>query len=98
MTTNLRAELLRALCTDHGHDRREGGMSCRTCLRRVDTLLPIIAADREQLTQPLLALAAQADTKGSVLGLVEEMELVGLAYCGMAHRIREILAAHQETP
>jgi transposase len=37
----LREAMLRALCVDHGHSRQEGGMNCRTCQRRVATLLAL---------------------------------------------------------
>jgi hypothetical protein len=35
----LRDEIVRALCTDHGHHDRPGGLSCRTCRRRADAIV-----------------------------------------------------------
>lgn len=39
----LRAAIIAALCTDHGHVRRAGGMDCRTCARRADAVLAALA-------------------------------------------------------
>jgi hypothetical protein len=37
----LRERLIVALCTDHGHADRPGSMACRTCGRRVKTILRV---------------------------------------------------------
>jgi hypothetical protein len=55
--------MLRALCVDHGHSRQEGGMNCRTCQRRVATLLALpavraVLAAQEKLRR-VEALAAE---------------------------------------
>jgi len=44
----LRAEVARTLCTDHGHINQEGGLRCRTCVRRADAILslPLFNPDR----------------------------------------------------
>lgn len=40
--------IARALCTDHGHSRQDGGMNCRTCSRRArvaaEAAAPLILA------------------------------------------------------
>lgn len=48
----LRAEIIAALCTDHGHVRRVGGMDCRTCTRRADAVLSVLAGRTVLDTKP----------------------------------------------
>lgn len=48
-TAELHAAIVRALCTDHGHVSRTGGLDCRTCLRRAHVVLAVIAAELDRL-------------------------------------------------
>lgn len=42
--SQLRDEIVLALCTDHGHLNQAGALKCKTCNRRADRMMEIIAA------------------------------------------------------
>lgn len=44
---SLREKLLLALCTDHGHLNQQGSLNCKTCNRRVDIILRVLAEHDE---------------------------------------------------
>ena len=72
----MRAAIVHALCTDHGHASRAGGLGCRTCLRRADAVLDVVSDELDAARARVAELEAELRTAAEVLCDVGKAALV----------------------